>query len=378
MPDLSVLMLACDRERQLPATLAALCRQTYPSHRWELVLVNDGSRDRTARVAGDFRPPFAYRYLERANTNCRAAARNLALHEARGPIVLFLDAECIAAPTLVAAHAARHLRRGCRAVSGGFRMLAGVVPASWPAEEWSRLYRLPEAGTPYLPRGRGKIPPLWVTAHASCRREDALAVGMFDESFTGYGGEDLDMGQRLARAGIRVAAAPELVVFHQAHLPAPDRQIQAAAAERRLGEKHYHRWRIRHMLDPPGDLSLARRVIGLLHARELAQYRAEVVAEGRAALEVRRSGLPCRSPRLGPVAGPPPDLVHLHTRDPARRGTSVTPPVLITCHTEDRQPSGRSAGMDAKLWYDILLCGARYPGLEPSAAEGSPDLALVG
>jgi hypothetical protein len=248
------------------------------------------------------------------------------------------------------------------------------VAPSIAALDLSLLYLRPVAGTPYLPRCRGNGPPLWVTAHASCRRADALAVGMFDEAFKGYGGEDLDLGQRLGRAGIRVRPGPELVVFHQAHAPAPDRRAQADAADRRIVQKHFRAWRVLHAPDPPDDPLLARRVIRLLRAPELRQYRMWVRARGAAAAELRRNGLLSLLWPEGPAAGKP-DLVHHHTHGgEVNLPASADTPALVT---GGDVPAGRSPGMDAKLWYDTLLCGACYPGLAVSASEDSQEVPLV-
>ncbi len=50
---------------------------------------------------------------------------------------------------------------------------------------------------------RKRLPWLYfLTGNASVRRSDLMRVGCFDESFTGYGHEDLELGYRLERAGV--------------------------------------------------------------------------------------------------------------------------------------------------------------------------------
>jgi GT2 family glycosyltransferase len=46
------------------------------------------------------------------------------------------------------------------------------------------------------------------------RREDLLRVGSFDETFTGYGHEDLELGYRLRQAGITILYEPRAVNYH--------------------------------------------------------------------------------------------------------------------------------------------------------------------
>jgi len=54
----------------------------------------------------------------------------------------------------------------------------------------------------------------FVTGNSSMRRELLLQVGLFDEDFTGYGGEDLELGYRLHQAGSIFRYAPRALSWH--------------------------------------------------------------------------------------------------------------------------------------------------------------------
>ena len=363
--DCSVVMLAHNRERQLPASLEGLLHQRLGPFTFELVLVNDGSVDGTARIARAFRPSFPYQYLERENTNCRAAARNLGVRSARGEVILFLDADCVAPPDLVAAHVRRHLRQGQRAVAGGIRLLAELPTPRMVAEHPSHLYLLPQSQLPYLPRLVKDRAHTLITAHCSCRRSDLVAIGMFDEAFLGYGGEDMDVGVRLTRTGVTVEPAGEVVAFHQPHPPAPDRQSGYESATERLHQKHQRAWRILHRLEPPDDSSLARSVAACLQDRNLSQYRMEVAATGAAAEELRRHGIQPLDPQLASTLAAEVDLVHTHTRPGAPVPVS-TAPTLYTFHLGEQGTADdgeRTLPLLWKIQYDRLLCDARYPDM---------------
>jgi hypothetical protein len=60
--------------------------------------------------------------------------------------------------------------------------------------------------------GRPPLPPL--NGNSSIPRAVFERVGAYDESFRRYGGEDLDLGYRLARAGVRFVYNPLAVGFH--------------------------------------------------------------------------------------------------------------------------------------------------------------------
>jgi GT2 family glycosyltransferase len=82
-------------------------------------------------------------------------------------------------------------------------------------EEYRRVSDRPESGR-HLHGLREKTISwlFFLTGNASVRRKDLLDVGGFDESFTEYGHEDLELGYRLARQGIRILYNPSAVNYH--------------------------------------------------------------------------------------------------------------------------------------------------------------------
>ncbi len=82
-----------------------------------------------------------------------------------------------------------------------------------------------------------------MTGNASVRRDDLLAVGGFDESFTGYGHEDLELGYRLQRAGVRILYEPRAINYHCQDTPHEDQVEKMKLAGRstvRFYRKHPH------------------------------------------------------------------------------------------------------------------------------------------
>jgi GT2 family glycosyltransferase len=54
----------------------------------------------------------------------------------------------------------------------------------------------------------------FLTGNASAKRRDLLEAGGFDERFTEYGHEDLELGYRLVRNGVRILYNPSAVNYH--------------------------------------------------------------------------------------------------------------------------------------------------------------------
>ncbi|MCP3903974.1 MAG: glycosyltransferase family 2 protein [Planctomycetes bacterium] len=100
MPRVSVIMIVLDGERFLPEALDSVVAQTMPD--WELVIVDDGSTDRTPEIAGALaaREPERVRVVTHPDRTNRgmSASRNLGVRESRGAYVTFLDHDDVMMP----------------------------------------------------------------------------------------------------------------------------------------------------------------------------------------------------------------------------------------------------------------------------------------
>jgi len=100
-PLISVIVSAYNVEPFLAETLASIQRQTY--REFEVIVVDDGSTDRTSEIARQFVEKDARFILLRQKNAGTAAARNAALKQARGEWIAFLDADDVWLPEKLAA-----------------------------------------------------------------------------------------------------------------------------------------------------------------------------------------------------------------------------------------------------------------------------------
>ncbi|MEN9938597.1 MAG: hypothetical protein RLZZ387_5176 [Chloroflexota bacterium] len=149
-------------------------------------------------------PPPA-RFIRTERPLSAAAARNLGARHASGDYLLFLDADCIAAPDLVERLLARHIEG--RDVIGG-----GVVVE--PSGYWTDCDNL-LIFAPFLAESlagpRDELPSL----NLSISHELFAALNGFDERFAGAAGEDTDFCLRLRAAGHQLFFAPEARIAHR-------------------------------------------------------------------------------------------------------------------------------------------------------------------
>ena len=87
--DVSVIIPTYNRCNFLRELLDSVAAQSYPTERFEVIIVDDGSADKTADITReDF--PFTLRYFWQTNQG-DAAARNLGVQQSRGDVLVFLD-----------------------------------------------------------------------------------------------------------------------------------------------------------------------------------------------------------------------------------------------------------------------------------------------
>jgi glycosyltransferase involved in cell wall biosynthesis len=209
-PALSVVVPTYNRRDGILRLLTALAEQSYPADQFEVVVVNDGSTDGTAEALAQFAAPYRLRVLEQANAG-PAAARNAALHQADGRLIVFLDDDVVPGPDLLAVHAS---------VQGDADDLVVVgpmyPPTDWPRSVWVR-WEERQLLKQYDAMDRGQYactPRQFYTGNASAPRALLLRAGGFDPRFKRA--EDVELAFRVWAMGARFHFEPSADVLHYA------------------------------------------------------------------------------------------------------------------------------------------------------------------
>ena len=211
MPDISVVIPTYNRLDTLQHVFPTLLAQDLPRDRFELLVCDSNSTDGTAeyhaRGGGRSIPTSA---IFPARTRGRAMARNAGHRRgARPQVVLFNDSDILASPDLLS-HAPAPSRRA-RAI---WRSSAGKCRSRTSTTTRTSATIPPSAGI-CTARRASSLPWLYfLTGNASVRARRPAARRPFDESFTGYGHEDLELGYRLQKAGVTIVYEPRAVNYH--------------------------------------------------------------------------------------------------------------------------------------------------------------------
>jgi len=196
-----------------------------------VIVVVDGSTDRTAEALAQLQLPFPLRVIEQPNRGA-AHARNRAAAEARNDVLLFLDDDMLAASDMIAEHARFYLE-GADAVVGDALRDPGSTPGF-----------MSDSNEAWLKSRSGPLTlfDVW-TGQLSVRRTVFEKIGGFDEAYTdatAFANEDADLGIRLL-AGYDVRHNPAAISY-QRYVVSPRELIRRAplraTGDIRLARKH--------------------------------------------------------------------------------------------------------------------------------------------
>jgi glycosyltransferase involved in cell wall biosynthesis len=171
---------------------------------YEVVVAVDGGGG-TAPALATLETPYALHVVEQPRKG-RAAACNAAIRAAQGEIVLVLDDDMEPAPPSLARHLSHHEGADRLCVLGAVPVVVEPgMPRAARYIAWKFDLHLRNLGT------AGHVFALrdFYSGNTSLRRDVLLEVGLYDESFTVYGNEDLELSLRLRAAGVTLLFDPE-------------------------------------------------------------------------------------------------------------------------------------------------------------------------
>jgi glycosyltransferase involved in cell wall biosynthesis len=198
-PFVSVIIPVRNGERTIGDCVASVLHSHYPDSRREILVVDNASTDRTARIVQKY--PVHWLQEHRLGPAC---ARNRGIEASCGEILAFTDADCVVATAWLT-----ELVKGFAgaAVWG----VAGEIfsyPPQTPAERYMARRAIRQQDALRSPSW-----PYAVTANAAFRKATFARVGLFDAQL--ITGEDKDFGRRFFAAGLEMQYAPRAAAFHR-------------------------------------------------------------------------------------------------------------------------------------------------------------------
>jgi glycosyltransferase involved in cell wall biosynthesis len=263
----SVIMPNYNKHPQNLLALKSFEQQIFNKEEFEVLLVDDASTDGSITIIEQEKFSFPFKYIRCHSNIGRPRARNLGIQHACGEVIVFLDAEILVKPDFIYQHYFAHSNHDHLAVSGSMT-LRGVYSIYYPnfsnkqkqhfhtmLKQYRRAIQKlcenePQKTIQLLSQQdiinqhfinwsfekehsnhfkktlfdhfgndmKGFHFPWFIfcTGNVSVKLQTLKKVGLFEE-YPGYGWDDIEMGYRLHKAGIKIINHPGLTTFHQEH-----------------------------------------------------------------------------------------------------------------------------------------------------------------
>ncbi|MGK7933061.1 MAG: glycosyltransferase family 2 protein [Microcystaceae cyanobacterium] len=280
-----------NRKPILEKCLKALENQKFTDQKvenYEIVLVDDGSTDDTLEWLSHEKENLPHVRFYPQDHQGPAAARNLGIKQAQGDTIIFIDSDLVVTPQFLQSHADA-LTEGKDKIGSDRLFTYGAVINTCnfdnPTQE---PYKITDFSAAYFATGNVAIARKWLER-----------AGLFDTAFQLYGWEDLELGVRLKKLGLKLIKCPQAVGYHW-HPPFNLQQIPQLIDKEiqrgRMGVVFYQKhptYEVRLMIQMTGLHRLLWGVLSLggrLNERTLAPLLQWLIDRGKPqlALEIAR------------------------------------------------------------------------------------------
>jgi glycosyltransferase involved in cell wall biosynthesis len=243
----SVVIPTYNRLPILEKCLRALEAQVIPADSpiagYEVVVVDDGSTDRTIDWLQTHQAELPHVKLFQQDHQGPAAARNLGVEKASGDTIIFIDSDLVVLEGFLQAHATTLVEGEKTLGSDRLFTYGRVINTCNFDDPTSEPFKVTDFSAAYFATGNVAIARRWLEQ-----------AGLFDTGFQLYGWEDLELGVRLKQLGLTLIKCPEAAGYHW-HPPFALSQIPKLIDQEvqrgRMGVLFYQKhptWEVRMMI----------------------------------------------------------------------------------------------------------------------------------
>jgi glycosyltransferase involved in cell wall biosynthesis len=243
---ISIVIPTYNRKPILEKCLKALENQSYSAgliSGYEVVVVDDGSSDNTLEWLKENSADFPHVKTFLQEHQGPAAARNLGVKNAQGDTIIFIDSDLVVTESFLQSHATTLLEAEKELGNNRLFTYGRVINTANFENPTSEPFKVTDFSAAYFATGNVAISRHWL--------EEA---GLFDTRFQLYGWEDLELGVRLKKLGLKLIKCPEAVGYHWHPAFALDqipRMIEQEIQRGRMGVLFYEKhptWDVRMMI----------------------------------------------------------------------------------------------------------------------------------
>lgn len=201
VPSVTVIVPAFNSRSSIRGCLEALRNQRYPSDRFSIMVVDDGSTDGTGEIARSLGATVL-----RQNNGGAASARNFGAMNAQSELILFTDADCEPPEDWIACMAAPFSDPEISGAKGFYKTRQSSITALFVQTEYDiKCAKLKKS----------RYIDFIDTYSAAYRRSVFLDHGGFDTLFKGACAEDVEFSYRISASGCKLVPVENAHVFHR-------------------------------------------------------------------------------------------------------------------------------------------------------------------
>ena len=169
---------------------------------YEIIIVDDGSTDGTTLWIEDNISDLPHVVLYKQKHGGPALGRNLGVMKAKNEIIIFIDSDLIVRDDFIQRHVEK-LELAWKKNNKKCFTYGSVINTSNFENPEQEKFKITDISFAYF-----------ATGNVAISRELILKAGLFDTSFSLYGWEDLELGERLKNLGTKLIKCPEAIGFH--------------------------------------------------------------------------------------------------------------------------------------------------------------------
>lgn len=236
-PDVTVVVCTYNRSQSLRRTLARLAEQRVDGFEYEVIVVDNNSRDDTRQAVTESQVAFGgrLRYLFESRQG-QSYARNAGVGQARGEVVAFTDDDVEPEETWLSRLHATFSRFEADCVFGKVLPQWDAEPPPWLGPYFQHRLAMVDRGseTRVVTSARDQF----VGANFAVRLVVLEHLGGFNIALGNRGDrlsgeEDTELFERLLTLGVRIVYTPEAVVHHHVQ-------------RERMSKRYFRRWHFEH------------------------------------------------------------------------------------------------------------------------------------